>query len=242
MFFPTMNGNPNGKSRIGSVCESDTPPRHEQRFIQDILLEMKKHGCFLVFCLAFLCFATCHGQSPPLAPTNLSATATGAAKVNLNWTNNAGDATAVYIERSTDGVNFTQIAQVSRATSTCVDTGASSQASIGGEQNAPANDGISNLMKYALGFTDPLAPATLDLSPQPVGGHLTIAYSQLTYSTDLTYIPEASSDLVNWSPSTVSVMVTVPDTGSGVETVQATDSVVISSTTPRFLRLSVTSP
>jgi hypothetical protein len=181
-------------------------------------------------------------SSPPLAPTGLSAAATGGTTVNLNWTNNAADATAVCIERSTDGVNFTQIAQVPATTSTSGDTGASSQASMGGEQNAPANDGICNLMKYALGLISPLTPVTLDISPQPVGGHLTISYSQLTHATDLTYTPEASSDLVNWSPSAVSVTVTEPDTGSGVETVQATDSALISGTTRRFLRLRVTSP
>ena len=43
------------------------------------------------------------------APTNLTATATSPSRVNLAWTDNATAETGYKIERSTDGVNFTQI-------------------------------------------------------------------------------------------------------------------------------------
>jgi titin len=44
------------------------------------------------------------------APTNLTATAVSSNKINLSWTDNATAETAYKIERSTDGVSFTQIA------------------------------------------------------------------------------------------------------------------------------------
>jgi hypothetical protein len=47
---------------------------------------------------------------PPTAPTNLAATAAGSNQINLSWTNTSTSQTGVKIERSTNNVNFTQIA------------------------------------------------------------------------------------------------------------------------------------
>ncbi len=107
--------------------------------------------------------------------------------------------------------------------------------------DTPAHDGITNLMKYALGLNNPMTPATINLAPQVSGGHLTLTFQRLSAPSDITYIVEASSDLnsADWSASGVTTVVTVPDTGSGIETVQATDA---ATTTPRFMRLRVTSP
>ena len=44
------------------------------------------------------------------APTNLTATATSSSRIDLAWTDNATAETSYKIERSTDGVSFTQIA------------------------------------------------------------------------------------------------------------------------------------
>jgi predicted phage tail protein len=44
----------------------------------------------------------------PAAPSNLTATA-GKKSVTLNWMDNSSNETGVKIERSTDGVNFSQI-------------------------------------------------------------------------------------------------------------------------------------
>lgn len=49
--------------------------------------------------------------SPPVAPTNLAATA-GKKKVTLNWVDGSNNETGFKIERSTDGTNFAQITVV----------------------------------------------------------------------------------------------------------------------------------
>ncbi len=48
--------------------------------------------------------------TPPLAPTNLVATLQAGPQVRLTWRDNAINENGFVIERSTDGVNFTQIA------------------------------------------------------------------------------------------------------------------------------------
>jgi autotransporter-associated beta strand protein len=47
--------------------------------------------------------------SPPAAPSGLKATTISGCEIDLSWTNNATNATSVVIQRSNDGVNFTQI-------------------------------------------------------------------------------------------------------------------------------------
>lgn len=59
----------------------------------------------------------------PVAPSALGAVAASASQINLAWTNNAINASGVLIERSTDGVNFTQIASVGAGVSNYSDTG-----------------------------------------------------------------------------------------------------------------------
>jgi subtilisin family serine protease len=49
-------------------------------------------------------------QAAPAAPTNLAATATSSSRVTLSWTDNATNEAGFKIERSTDGVTFTQVA------------------------------------------------------------------------------------------------------------------------------------
>lgn len=65
------------------------------------------------------------GGSPPAAPSGLSATAVSSNQVNLAWTDNASTETGFSIERSTDGVNFAQIATTGANTTSYPDTGLS---------------------------------------------------------------------------------------------------------------------
>jgi FtsP/CotA-like multicopper oxidase with cupredoxin domain len=50
------------------------------------------------------------GVNPPAAPTTLTASLAAGPQISLNWRDNATNETNFVIERSTDGVNFTQIA------------------------------------------------------------------------------------------------------------------------------------
>jgi len=66
--------------------------------------------------------ATTQGTSPN-APTNLTATAITKNKINLSWTDNASNETGFKIERSVDGVSFSQIATVLANVTTYSNTG-----------------------------------------------------------------------------------------------------------------------
>ena len=58
-----------------------------------------------------------------VAPTGLSASSTNGTDVNLSWTDNSSNEDGFYIERSTDGINFTQIDSVGTDVSTYTDPG-----------------------------------------------------------------------------------------------------------------------
>jgi rhamnogalacturonan endolyase len=61
--------------------------------------------------------------APPNAPSSLIATAIGAFQINLVWQDNSSDENAFLIERSTNNVNFAQIASVSPNTTNYSDIG-----------------------------------------------------------------------------------------------------------------------
>jgi hypothetical protein len=59
---------------------------------------------------------------PPAAPTNLTATAAPVLRINLAWSDNSNNEDGFRIERSTDGVNFAEIATVAANVTTYTDT------------------------------------------------------------------------------------------------------------------------
>ncbi len=66
--------------------------------------------------------------APPAAPTALSASATGPSTIALSWTDNSDNENGFRIERSSDNVNFTEVATVGVNLSTYGDSGLSAQA------------------------------------------------------------------------------------------------------------------
>jgi hypothetical protein len=62
-------------------------------------------------------------STPPAAPSNLAATAASTSQINLTWTDNASNATGVKVDRSTDGINFTQVALLGASATSYSDTG-----------------------------------------------------------------------------------------------------------------------
>src|SRR6185295_12950943 len=59
--------------------------------------------------------------TPPAAPTGLAASGQVARQIKLTWTDTANNESGFKIERSTDGVNFTQIAIASTDATSYVD-------------------------------------------------------------------------------------------------------------------------
>jgi hypothetical protein len=59
--------------------------------------------------------------TPPAAPSNITATATAASSVTVNWIDNSDNESAFLVERSTDNVNFAQIGMSSANTPTYTD-------------------------------------------------------------------------------------------------------------------------
>jgi hypothetical protein len=60
--------------------------------------------------------ATARTLDPPSAPTNLAGTPLGSTSLRLSWTNTAANQTYIKVERSSDGVSWTQIALISGST------------------------------------------------------------------------------------------------------------------------------
>jgi poly(3-hydroxybutyrate) depolymerase len=189
--------------------------------------------------------------------------AAGIATGTLTW-----EITGVPLE---DGPNFITIAAKdangNRATRTIAvfyDVGAStypewknthfaalaSDPVIAGDLADPERDGIGNLLEYALGG-NPHAPSA-SILPElaaPAEG-LRISFTRLA-PTDVTYVVQASTDLMTWTP--IATLAAGSNAWTGTATVQETgmggtrdatvsDTAAISLGTRRYLRLQVTPP
>jgi hypothetical protein len=111
---------------------------------------------------------------------------------------------------------------------------------LSGDGGQPAQDGVTNLMKYALGLTAK-RPATSGL---PVLGqavvsgksYLTLTFTQQSALTDITYQVQVSSDLQTWQSGAVRM-----DDGT-TNTAVYRDLTAIQDAPRRFMRLNVTRP
>jgi hypothetical protein len=104
---------------------------------------------------------------PPAAPTGLAATAPSSTQVNLSWTDNADNETGFKVERSTDNVNFSQIATTSPNVTTFSDTtvtaGTTYYYRVRGS-NGIGDSGYSNTASVATPASSPAAPSNLAAS------------------------------------------------------------------------------
>ncbi len=118
-----------------------------------------------------------------------------------------------------------------------------SNVGAGANTNAPAGDGVPNLMKYALG----LNPTTVVTYAQlPVGSiqadggtnYLTLTVNRLADPTDVTYNVEVSGDLQSWvfGPPFTVTLTNIPSQ------LDVRDNTPASGATARFIRLQVTNP
>jgi len=69
------------------------------------------------------CLGTGSTPTVPAAPSNLAAVAVSRTQVNLTWTDNSSNETGFRIYRSTDGLNFSQIATVGAGVTSYSNTG-----------------------------------------------------------------------------------------------------------------------
>lgn len=125
-----------------------------------------------------------------------------------------------------------------------------SNPAIAGDTVDYDGDGIPNLMEYALNGDPTVASTTILPAVGQSSGALQFSFTRIA-PTDVTYIVEASNDLVTWTPlatlasggSSWTGSATVNETGTGsTRSVTVTDTTQISSVAHRYLRLRVTNP
>jgi hypothetical protein len=97
--------------------------------------------------------------SPPAAPSGLTANGVSTSQIDLAWIDNASDEDGFKIERSSDGVNFSQIAIVGANATTHSNTGLPSGASYTYRVRAYNSGGDSPYSNTASAMTLPGAPA-----------------------------------------------------------------------------------
>jgi choline-sulfatase len=112
---------------------------------------------------------------------------------------------------------------------------------IAGNLADPDGDGAANLLEYALR----LNPNVASVVGLPVYGvesnHLTLTFTKWLDATDITYLPEAA-DAPGGSWLTNDITQTVISQTATTQVIKATDSIFISDSLKRFLRLKVTYP
>ncbi len=103
---------------------------------------------------------------PPAAPTNLAATALSGSQIGLTWKDNStapNKATGFFIEQSTDGVNFTQVATANAGSTSYIVGGLQANATYTYRIRAFNSIGDSTYSNSASATTASLAPV-LDFS------------------------------------------------------------------------------
>jgi fibronectin type 3 domain-containing protein len=142
--------------------------------------------------------ATSTQAQAPGNPSGLNAQANSATQVGLNWTASTGTVTAYHVERSTDGINFGEIATTANTTynDNTVQGGNTYTYRVRAE-NSGAFSGYSLTAQATTPQAAPSAPASLTATPNaPTQVGLTWTASTGTVST---YHIERSTDAVNFS-------------------------------------------
>ena len=93
---------------------------------------------------------------PPAAPGGLIANATGSSSINLSWTDNADNETGFEVEQSLDGVNFSNIANLSADSISYADTGLAPETQYTYQVRAVNGAGASAYASSVSATTDPV--------------------------------------------------------------------------------------
>ena len=117
---------------------------------------------------------------------------------------------------------------------------------LAADTNAPAGDGIPNLVKYALGISNVLTPATNGLPEMKMtNNRLALTFNRQKSVTDIVYKVQATGDLFGFSnnPTVWSSASNAYGGGTNAsEAVTVQDTVDTSTTNRRFMRLQISRP
>lgn len=169
-------------------------------------------------------------------PSDAPVTLTGTLAENSAWIVAApGTATLALLPPSAPGDSFASWLDDEFSPSERADP------AVSGANADPERIGWPNLLRYALGLPRH-APheirGTLAPRAEPTAGFLKLSYVRpVGGRADVDYLVEGSSNLASWSPLDAAVVVT--PLGDDYELVEVTDTVALSSSPRRFLRLRV---
>src|SRR5205814_904356 len=93
-------------------------------------------------------------------PSGLTVAVLSTPQINLSWTDNSGNETGFLIERSTDGVNFTQVASMGVNVTSYSNTGLAPSTQYYYRIRATNSTGNSGYSNVASAITGPSAPPT----------------------------------------------------------------------------------
>lgn len=151
----------------------------------------------------------------PKAPTSLAAAAASATQINLSWTDNATDETGFELERSTDALSFTKIADLGPNVTTYQSTGLAPATRYWYRvlaKNSAGKSGYSNIANTTTQQVAPNAPSNLTAAG--------VSSSQI----DLKWVDNANNETgyqVERSPNGTT-FTKIADLGANVTTYQNT--------------------
>src|SRR5688572_21898967 len=126
-------------------------------------------------------------QTPPAAPTGLTANAVSSRQIDLAWSDNSSNETGFEIERSTDGTNFTPRATVGANVTTFQDTGLAGSTTYWYRVNATNGGGDSAYSNVASATTQPSSATLVRANGSiAVDGKVTGTYTA-TFANDGSY-------------------------------------------------------
>lgn len=158
--------------------------------------------------------------TPLAAVSNLAATATGPKNVQLSWKDNDSSATGYYVLHSTDGVNFTQIAELTFGTANSYDDTAAESGSVNYYEVQAFDASTTALVSIPASVTTSLA------APSELAASLSGFSINLTWTDN-----DSSATGYNVLRSTDGVHFSLYATVSGAAANSYADSIVASATT-----------
>jgi hypothetical protein len=111
--------------------------------------------------------------------------------------------------------------------------------SISGPAADPAQDGVNNLMKYAL-MLDPWQSASNASKASIIAGNFTFTYTRREWAADLQYTIDVSTNLTSWDASGTQFSQNVVSDDGSKQAIQVTESSAGKPYPSRFFRLRIT--